>query len=542
MTEAARPPRAGTNMVEFSVSELSGAIKRALEDGIGFVRVRGEISGYRGPHASGHCYFGLKDDKSKIDAVVWRGSFQKLKFKPEEGLEVIAQGRITTFPGSSKYQIVVETLEPAGVGALMALLEERKRKLGAEGLFADERKRPLPFLPGVVGIVTSPTGAVIRDMLAGFTERFPTRVLIWPVRVQGETSAAEVAAAIRGFNALLPGGRLPRPDVLIVARGGGSLEDLWGFNEEIVVRAASESTIPLISAVGHETDWTLIDLAADARAPTPTKAAEWAVPKHAELIERTADMGHRLRTCARRRLEDARTHLKAASRGLPRLEELLALPRQRFDAAEKRLGRALFANTQAHAKRLARIGPRLQPRLLGQRLERANDRLERMHARGAQALARGAALRRARLERLMGRLRPGVIAERAVRSRERLDGLAPRSDQAMRASLRQRERALSAQAQMLASLSYQSVLRRGFALVRDEVGKAVRSAGGLAAGTVLDIELADGRIATEVKGATAGTARLPEPTASRTPPAPRAPERARRPTKPSARQPSLFDD
>ena len=542
MTEAARPPRAGTNMVEFSVSELSGAIKRALEDGIGFVRVRGEISGYRGPHASGHCYFGLKDDKSKIDAVVWRGSFQKLKFKPEEGLEVIAQGRITTFPGSSKYQIVVETLEPAGVGALMALLEERKRKLGAEGLFADERKRPLPFLPGVVGIVTSPTGAVIRDMLAGFTERFPTRVLIWPVRVQGETSAAEVAAAIRGFNALLPGGRLPRPDVLIVARGGGSLEDLWGFNEEIVVRAASESTIPLISAVGHETDWTLIDLAADARAPTPTKAAEWAVPKHAELIERTADMGHRLRTCARRRLEDARTHLKAASRGLPRLEELLALPRQRFDAAEKRLGRALFANTQAHAKRLARIGPRLQPRLLGQRLERANDRLERVHARGAQALARGAALRRARLERLMGRLRPGVIAERAVRSRERLDGLAPRSDQAMRASLRQRERALSAQAQMLASLSYQSVLRRGFALVRDEVGKAVRSAGGLAAGTVLDIELADGRIATEVKGATADTARLPEPTASRTPPAPRAPERARRPTKPSARQPSLFDD
>ncbi len=277
--------RPGANAPEFSVSELSGAIKRALEDGFGYVRLKGEISGYRGPHASGHCYFALKDDKAKIEAVIWKGSFGRLRFKPEEGMEVIAQGKITTFPGSSKYQIVIEALEPAGAGALMALLEERKRKFAAEGLFDEGRKKPRPFLPKVVGIVTSPTGAVIRDMLHGFNERYPTRVLLWPVRVQGEGSAAEVAAAIRGFNALEVGGKIPRPDVLIVARGGGSLEDLWSFNEEIVVRAAAESRIPLISAVGHETDWTLIDLVADARAPTPTKAAEWAVPKYSELID-----------------------------------------------------------------------------------------------------------------------------------------------------------------------------------------------------------------------------------------------------------------
>ena len=542
MTEPARPARPGTNMIELSVSELSASIKRALEDGIGFVRVRGEISGYRGPHASGHCYFGLKDDKAKIDAVVWRGNFQKLRFKPEEGLEVIAQGRITTFPGSSKYQIVIETLEPAGIGALMALLDERKRKLGAEGLFADERKRPLPFLPTVVGIVTSPTGAVIRDMLAGFTERFPTRVLIWPVRVQGETCAAEVAAAIRGFNKLPVRGPFPRPDILIVARGGGSLEDLWGFNEEIVVRAAAESTIPLISAVGHETDWTLIDLAADARAPTPTKAAEWAVPKYAELIERTGDMGLRLRSCVRRQLAQARSHLKAASRGLPRLEELLALPRQRFDAAEKRLGRALFANTQAHAKRLARIGPRLQPRLLGQRLERAQDRLDRAHARGAQALARGAAARRARLERLMGRLRPGVIAERTVHSRERLDGLAKRSSQATLAGLMHRRRALGGQSQMLASLSYQSVLRRGFALVRDDAGKAVRAAASVVSGAALEIEWADGRVAAQAKATSSVPSKASPPGEPRSPTPTRPSDRPRRSAKPSARQPSLFDD
>ena len=307
--------QSGGNVAEYTVSELSGAIKRALEEGFGYVRLRGEISGFRGAHASGHCYFALKDDKAKIEAVIWKMTYGRLKVKPEEGMEVIVQGRVTSYPGSSKYQIVIESLEPAGLGALMALLEERKRKLAAEGLFAEERKKPRPFLPQLVGIITSPTGAVIRDMLHGFAERFPTRVIVWPVRVQGETCAAEVAAAIGGFNALQPGGRIARPDVLIVARGGGSLEDLWGFNEEIVVRAVAASRIPLISAVGHETDWTLIDLVADARAPTPTKAAEWAVPKYAELAESTSKCGVRLTTAARRMLQQARAHLKAATRG-----------------------------------------------------------------------------------------------------------------------------------------------------------------------------------------------------------------------------------
>jgi len=294
------------------VSELSSAIKRTLEGAYGYVRLRGEISGFRGAHSSGHCYFALKDDKAKIDAVIWRTTVQGLRFKPAEGLEVIATGRITSYPGKSTYQIVIDALEPAGIGALMALLEERKRKLAAEGLFDETRKKPRPFLPRVIGIVTSPTGAVIRDMLHGFDERFPARVVVWPVRVQGETCAAEVAAAIRGFNAFPPGGRLPRPDVLIVARGGGSLEDLWGFNDEMVVRATAASAIPIISAVGHETDWTLIDLAADARAPTPTKAAEWAVPRYSELLEQIGKLGLRLGTSAHRALDGMRAHLRAA--------------------------------------------------------------------------------------------------------------------------------------------------------------------------------------------------------------------------------------
>jgi exodeoxyribonuclease VII large subunit len=500
LAEPARNSRPGANVAELTVSEQSAAIKRTLEDGFGFVRLRGEISGYRGPHASGHCYFALKDDKAKIEAVIWRASFARLRFKPEEGLEVIAQGRVTSFPGASKYQIVIETLEPAGVGALMALLEERKRKFAAEGLFDDARKRRLPFLPAVVGIVTSPTGAVIRDMLAGFTERFPTRVVLWPVRVQGETSAQEVAAAIRGFNALLPGGRVPRPDVIIVARGGGSLEDLWGFNEEVVVRAAAASQIPLISAVGHETDWTLIDLAADARAPTPTKAAEWAVPKHAELLERISELGLRLARCMRRRLEEARAHWRAAVRGLPRPDELVALPRQRFDAAEKRLARALMASTQVHAKRLAHVSPRLQPRLLAIRLEREGARLERLGARAVEALSRIAAARHLRLARISGRLSPVGLAQRLARSADRFAELDRRRRGAFASLLARHRQRLVAQSQMLASLSYHSVLGRGFALVRDAKGQAVRSVAALTAGAYIDVEVADGHAGAVVAG------------------------------------------
>jgi exodeoxyribonuclease VII large subunit len=472
VADAVRSPRTGANVAEFTVSELAGAIKRTLEGSYGHVRLRGEISGYRGPHSSGHCYFALKDDKSKIEAVIWRGVFGALRFKPEEGLEVIATGKVSSFPGSSKYQIVIDSLEPAGVGALMALLEERKKKFAAEGLFDEARKTPLPFLPRVVGIVTSPTGAVIRDMLHGFDERFPTRVLLWPVRVQGETSAAEVAAAIRGFNALPLDGRIPRPDVLIVARGGGSLEDLWGFN------AAAASKIPLISAVGHETDWTLIDLVADARAPTPTKAAEWAVPKYSELIDQSAKLGDRLRVGLRRRLEGARSELRAAARGLPKLEDLVAMPRQRFDAVSSRLGRGLAANTQAHAKRLARIAPRLQPRLIGLRIERAGRYLDHRWQRASSALLRIATGRRTRLERAAVRLSPQLIANRIQRWRALLD----------------------TQSSLLQAMSYQSVLRRGFALVRTGDGQAVRTAGALQSGTRIDIEFSDGHVAADVTG------------------------------------------
>ncbi len=266
-----------SNLAELTVSELSQSIKRSLEDTFGYVRVRGEVGRVSRP-GSGHVYLDLKDDKAVLAAVIWKGTAGRLRFFPEQGMEVVVSGRITTFPGQSKYQIVIETLEPAGEGALMALLEERKKKLTAEGLFDEARKKPLPFLPAVIGVVTSPTGAVIRDILHRLADRFPRHVLVWPVRVQGESCAAEVAAGIAGFNALQRGGPIPRPDLLIVARGGGSLEDLWGFNEEVVVRAAAASDIPLISAVGHETDWTLIDYAADWRAPTPTAAAERAVP------------------------------------------------------------------------------------------------------------------------------------------------------------------------------------------------------------------------------------------------------------------------
>ena len=471
MTRAPRAPASASrqapadsgNVAEFSVSDLSTAIKRTIEGGFGHIRIRGEISGYRGPHSSGHCYFALKDEKAKIDAIVWRGVFNRLRFKPEEGMEVIATGKVTTYPGASKYQIVIEALEPAGAGALMALLEERKKKLAAEGLFNEDRKRALPFLPRVIGIITSPTGAVIRDMLHGFNERFPAHVLIWPARVQGETSAGEVAAAVRGFNAFAPiaagvagaparQGALPRPDVIIVARGGGSLEDLWGFNEEIVVRAVAESDIPVIAAVGHETDWTLIDLVADARAPTPTKAAEWAVPKYSELLETNAKLSERLHIGIRRTLENGVTHLRAAARGLPRLHDLLAMPRQRFDGVDKRLGRALLANSRAHAMTLTRVSARLRPQVVVERLGRAVERL-------------------------------GVADQRAKR--------------AFAGRTLELRRLIEANGKLLGSLGYHSVLRRGYAVVRDGDGRALRVCAGVAAGARLDIELSDGHIAAQ---------------------------------------------
>ena len=377
------------NVVELTVSELSMALKRTVEDAFGHVRLRGEISGYRGPHSSGHCYFAIKDESARIDAVIWKGVFGRMRVKPEEGLEVVVTGRVTTYPGRSNYQIVVETLEPAGVGALMALLDERKKKLAKEGLFDDARKQLLPFLPTVIGVVTSPTGAVIRDILHRLTDRFARRVIVWPVRVQGETSAAEVAAAIEGFNALPADGPLPRPDLLIVARGGGSVEDLWCFNDEGLARTVAAARIPIISAVGHETDTTLIDFVSDRRAPTPTGAAEIATPVLADLRWALSDLEGRLSRAGARILEDRRTRLRAAARGLPaQPEELLALPQQRLDLAASRLGSGLHRNVAVHERQLAAVAGRLSRGLLDRAIERRGDRLAAYADRFGPAMKR----------------------------------------------------------------------------------------------------------------------------------------------------------
>ncbi|MBM3558078.1 MAG: exodeoxyribonuclease VII large subunit, partial [Alphaproteobacteria bacterium] len=354
MASPAPDKTAPGNRPEFTVSELAQALRRTVEDAFGFVRLRGEISGFK-RHTSGHLYFSLKDAEAVIDAVMWRGVAGRLAFKPEDGLEVVASGKITTYPGRSKYQIVVETLEPAGAGALMALLEARRKVLAAEGLFDAARKRPLPFLPSVIGVITSPTGAVIRDILHRLRDRFPTRVLLWPVAVQGEKAAGEIAAAIAGFNALAKGGAVPRPDLLIVARGGGSIEDLWAFNEEVVVRAAAASAIPLISAVGHETDTTLIDHAADRRAPTPTAAAEMAVPVRAELLAQIAECDHRLGAAFRRRLAEWTARLDGLARGLRSPAQIVDLKTQRLDDLADRLDRGLREGLRRRGDRLAAI-------------------------------------------------------------------------------------------------------------------------------------------------------------------------------------------
>src|SRR5882757_783081 len=378
------------NAPEFTVTELSSALKRTVEDNFGHVRVRGEITGFRGAHSSGHCYFALKDEGAKIEAVIWKFAHARMRFKPQEGLEVIATGKLTTYPGSSKYQIVIEALEPAGLGALMALLEERKKKLGAEGLFDEARKQLLPFLPEVIGVVTSPTGAVIRDILHRLADRFPRHVIVWPVKVQGEGSAEQIAAAIRGFNALPETGRIRRPQLIIVARGGGSLEDLWSFNEEIVVRAAADSMIPLISAIGHETDFTLIDFASDKRAPTPTAAAEMAVPVRADLIAELMSKARRALACWQRAQDHRHTELRAASRALPNAEELLAGPRQRLDACAERLPRALRANAQIHHTQFSRVSGRLSPQLLRTNVERRRERYNAFALRLRTGLAANA--------------------------------------------------------------------------------------------------------------------------------------------------------
>ena len=440
------------NLPEYSVSEIAAAVKRTVEDNFGYVRIRGEVSGFMAAR-SGHLYFSLKDERAVIESVVWRGTAGKLRFRPEDGLEVICTGKLSTYAPRSRYQLVVDAMEPAGVGALMALLEERRKKLSAEGLFAEERKQSLPYLPQVIGVVTSPTGAVIRDILHRLRDRFPSRVLLWPVLVQGKGAAEQVAAAIRGFNALEESSPVPRPDLLIVARGGGSIEDLWAFNEEVVARAAAESKIPLISAVGHETDTTLIDFVSDRRAPTPTAAAEIAVPVRAELVANNLDLERRLGLATRRLLAEWRRDLDGLSRGLRGPRELLALARQRLDEAAERLRRALLTFGAEKRNGLTAITARLRPRLVSETIKTGGRTLQGLDGRLLRAAQ-------------------GSITENRLR--------------------------LNGQGKLLESLSFQRVLERGYAMVRHRDGGVVMAAAQAAPGSPLAIHFHDGEVAATV--------------------------------------------
>ena len=480
-------PRRG-NVGEYTVSEISGAVKRTLEDSFGRIRVRGEV-GRIFKARSGHLYYDVKDDRNVLACTTWRGQIAGLSVQPEEGMEVVVTGKLSGLGAQSKYNLNVDAMEVAGAGALMAMLEKRRAALAAEGLFEPSRKKPLPFLPLVIGVVTSPQGAVIRDILHRLRDRFPTRVLIWPVAVQGKACAPEVANAIRGFNALPPGGALPRPDLLIVARGGGSIEDLWGFNEEAVVRAAADSAIPLISAVGHETDTTLIDHAADRRAPTPTAAAEMAVPVRLDLMAHVDQLGGRQMRAARALVADKGQRLVDLSRGLPRADAVLAGPRQRLDLASERLPTALRARAAQARVALSRLEGRVTPAALTARLAEQRRRLEQAAARlepagrkrrteGARDLARlserllpgvGRAVARTRREydRTAAGLRSEPLERTVARNRLDLDRLRGRLDRAGADRRRAAAGAVAALGRTLHALSYQATLERGFVVVRD---------------------------------------------------------------------------
>ena len=467
MDDAATPDPGNTP--EYSVSEIAGALKRTVETAFGHVRVRGELSGFR-RQASGHWYGSLKDERALIDLAMWKGQAAALGFRPEDGMEVIVSGRLTTYPGRSKYQLIIERMEPAGVGALLAQIETRRLKLAAEGLFDAERKQPLPWLPGVIGVVTSPTGAVIRDILHRLADRFPRRVLVWPVAVQGEASAAQIAAAIAGFNAIPADGPVPRPDLIIVARGGGSIEDLAAFNEEIVVRAVAASRIPLISAVGHETDTTLIDYASDWRAPTPTAAAERAVPVRAELAASLSVLAGRLDTGVVRGWKLRRERSQGAGRRLPQPRNLIGLAAQRIDDLAERLPNALNARAAQIGLRTASAAARLRPALLAARADRCAERLAGAAARLAPALARPLNADAQKLAHTGAGLRPFLIESRLAAASARL-GEAGR---------------------LLGSLGPQQVLARGYAIVTGPDGRVVASAGQAAAMRHLTIRFGDG--------------------------------------------------
>ncbi len=514
------PPRR-SNAPEYSVSELSGAVKRTVEGEFPFVRVRGEVGRVSRP-SSGHLYFDLKDDRAVLSAVCWKGQAQRLTARPEEGLEVVATGRLTTFPGQSRYQMIVDDVAPAGAGALMAQLEARKKKLAAEGLFDAARKRPIPFLPDVIGVVTSPSGAVIRDILHRLRDRFPRRVVVWPVAVQGGACAPEVIAAVRGFNALAPGGEVPRPDVIIVARGGGSVEDLWGFNDEGVARAVAASSIPVISAVGHETDTTLIDYAADLRAPTPTAAAEMTVPVRVELLARVGEARARASRALKGGVDRRRQRLGDLARALPRPEALTGQVGQRLDFLAARLPAALRGVVGRQRVRLADL--RIGPGVLRRQAQGERRRLE--EAARALGPALGRALREGavRLGAIDGRIERAHEA-RVERRRERLGAVAPRLDLLARravaeardgfeeagltpdlalARIARLRDALAGLDRVNESLSYRRTLERGFAVVRSE-GQVVTRAEAARGAPSLDVEFADGQVTLK-----AGPARRPK--------------------------------
>lgn len=485
------------NQPEYTVSELSGAVKRVIEGEFGLVRVRGEVGRVSRP-ASGHLYFDLKDDRSVIAAISWKGQAAKMQVRPEEGMEVVATGRMTTFPGQSKYQLIVDDVAPAGAGALMAMLEKRRAALQAEGLFDPARKQPIPYLPQVIGVITSPSGAVIRDILHRLRDRFPRHVLIWPVAVQGQSCAAEVAAAIRGFNALAPGGPIPRPDLLIVARGGGSLEDLWGFNEEIVVRAAAASRIPLISAVGHETDTTLIDHAADLRAPTPTAAAELAVPVRMELLATLDALSARLSRAIAQGAANRGQRLRDLGRALPRLDSLLAQPSQRLDLWSGRLGGALgmaAARKRAAFERAARLRPETLLALIAGKRGELQARAQRLSDRAAVALERKHSL----MDKWASRLDPALArllttaARDIARDRDRLTAL----DSRLQAAPARRLADLAARLEQIdrtrQTLGYRETLKRGFAVLRGD-GHVVTTKAAAERSAALEVEFADGRL------------------------------------------------
>ncbi|TAJ90454.1 exodeoxyribonuclease VII large subunit [Reyranella sp.] len=472
--DAPAPP---SNVPEFSVSELSFALKREIETAFPRVRVRGEISQPSFPR-SGHCYFRLKDENAVIDGVAWKGTIPRLGIRIEEGLEVIATGKLTTYAGSSRYQIIVDRLELAGEGALLKLLEDRRKKLQAEGLFDQDRKRPLPFLPEVVGVVTSPSGAVIRDILHRLADRFPRHVLVWPVAVQGEKAAGEVAAAIAGFNRLPEDGPVPRPDVLIVARGGGSLEDLWAFNEEVVVRAAAASTIPLISAVGHETDTTLIDFASDRRAPTPTAAAEMAVPVRADLVAETLDYAKRLVGGVNRLLRESTMELAGLARGLGDPRRLIEERQQRLDVSGERLGLAMRQLVDRRAQSLA-AARLLQPNAV--------------IATKEQLLVAESRALRAAMERFKSDTR-----QKIERTNDRLSQYADRLKRHSEDLLTRSADRVDQLGKLLESYSFHSVLNRGFALVRDQDGQPVLAAAGTSVGQTISIEFTDGQVGAKI--------------------------------------------